>query len=282
MAKKLEYEIFDRSWNPLVGCHRDLPCAERCWAKRVVNRLAHSAVAKVREAHAGLVGEWIPDPEVGAKTALYWTGEVRLNEAHLLDPLKWRKPATVAALTPHLRYFCLTKRPEKMWNWYGERDTVTFIYRAALKLYPARYREAQGVTTPLPNLSIGTSASTPDELDARMGLLTKLAAAGWRTHLFLEPLIEAVDVRPYLPCVAHETYHGGSYRRPGLGWVVAGPETGPKARPVSLDAFRSLRDQCAAAGVPYWQKAVIVDGKKLPFEEWPEDLRVQQFPEVIQ
>jgi hypothetical protein len=40
----------------------------------------------------------------------------------------------------------------------------------------------------------------------------------------------------------------------GLDWVVAGGETGPKARPSHPDWFRSLRDQCAAADVPYFFK----------------------------
>lgn len=36
-----------------------------------------------------------------------------------------------------------------------------------------------------------------------------------------------------------------------LGWVIAGGESGPKARPSHPDWYRSLRDQCAAAGVPF-------------------------------
>src|SRR5690606_3579157 len=36
-----------------------------------------------------------------------------------------------------------------------------------------------------------------------------------------------------------------------LGWVIAGGESGPHARPSHPDWFRSLREQCAAAGVPF-------------------------------
>lgn len=36
-----------------------------------------------------------------------------------------------------------------------------------------------------------------------------------------------------------------------LNWVVAGGESGPGARPMHPDWARSLRDQCAAAGVPF-------------------------------
>jgi len=36
-----------------------------------------------------------------------------------------------------------------------------------------------------------------------------------------------------------------------LHWVICGGESGPHARPMHPDWARSLRDQCAAAGVPF-------------------------------
>lgn len=36
-----------------------------------------------------------------------------------------------------------------------------------------------------------------------------------------------------------------------LDWVICGGESGPKARPMHPDWARGLRDQCAAAGVPF-------------------------------
>lgn len=41
---------------------------------------------------------------------------------------------------------------------------------------------------------------------------------------------------------------------PVLHWVIAGGESGPNARPMHPDWARSLRDQCAAAGVPFHYK----------------------------
>ena len=42
--------------------------------------------------------------------------------------------------------------------------------------------------------------------------------------------------------------------RGDLHWVVAGGESGPGARPMHPDWVRSLRDQCAAARVPFFFK----------------------------
>ena len=39
-----------------------------------------------------------------------------------------------------------------------------------------------------------------------------------------------------------------------LDWVIAGGESGPMARPSHPDWFRNLRDQCKAAGVPFFFK----------------------------
>jgi protein gp37 len=39
-----------------------------------------------------------------------------------------------------------------------------------------------------------------------------------------------------------------------LHWLIAGCESGPGARPCDVAWFRSLRDQCAAAGVPFFLK----------------------------
>lgn len=38
---------------------------------------------------------------------------------------------------------------------------------------------------------------------------------------------------------------------PRLDWVICGGESGPNARPMYPDWVRGLRDQCAAAGVPF-------------------------------
>jgi len=66
----------------------------------------------------------------------------------------------------------------------------------------------------------------------------------------------------------------------GISWCIAGCESGPGARPFSMDWARSLRDQCQVAGVPYFLKQIpAVDGKLVHMPEL--DGRVwNQFPEA--
>lgn len=60
----------------------------------------------------------------------------------------------------------------------------------------------------------------------------------------------------------------------GIHWVIVGGESGPKARPMHPDWVRSIRDQCAAAGIPFFMKQM---SKKALI---PADLMVRQFPEA--
>src|SRR3546814_12705624 len=43
-------------------------------------------------------------------------------------------------------------------------------------------------------------------------------------------------------------------KMPGLDWVICGGESGSGARPMHPDWARGLRDQCSAAGVPFFFK----------------------------
>lgn len=54
-------------------------------------------------------------------------------------------------------------------------------------------------------------------------------------------------------------------KKSGIGWVIVGGESGPGARPMHPDWVRSLRDQCLAAGVPFFFKQW---GEYCPVQDW--------------
>lgn len=65
----------------------------------------------------------------------------------------------------------------------------------------------------------------------------------------------------------------------GMGWAIIGCESGPGARPCSLDWIRKLKDQCVAAGVPVFIKQARINGKLVKMPEI--DGRVwDQYPEA--
>lgn len=82
---------------------------------------------------------------------------------------------------------------------------------------------------------------------------------------------------------------------PGIDWVIVGGESGPGARPCDVEWIRSIVAQCKDAGTKVfvkqlgtsfaiqqrdWCTARRHDRKGGDITEWPEDLRVREFPEV--
>jgi protein gp37 len=53
----------------------------------------------------------------------------------------------------------------------------------------------------------------------------------------------------------------------GIHWVIVGAESGPKARPMSDDWVREIRDQCIEAKVAFFYKQRIEDGRKVEMPE---------------
>ena len=112
--------------------------------------------------------------------------------------------------------------------------------------------------------------------DERIPLLLQTpAAVRWISY---EPALGPANLQLFGPCGSS----GGSCLdnscRTKIDWVVAGGESGPGARPAHPDWFRSVRDQCQAAGVPFFMKQIIERGKKIPFEAFPPDLQVREYP----
>lgn len=309
----------DEVWNPTRGCTKVSAGCRACYAMRQAHRF--SAPGQPYEGLTHVV------PGKGPQ----WTGEVALVHDALDKPLRWRKPRrvfvnsmsdlfhpdvpfefvdqvfAVMALTPRHTYQVLTKRPERMAEYFlpiGGTNRSDWVWSAMARILN-RNRLAYP-EWPLPNVWQGTSVENQAAADERIPHLLRCPAAV--RFLSCEPLLGPVDVRQAL------TYH----RRPGedfgsfgnilaamqgVDWVIAGGESGPGARPCNVAWIRSLRDQCAAAGVPYFLKQLGADpgytgaggpGTHSPIrllcrdpkggdpEEWPLDLRVRQFPQAAE
>jgi protein gp37 len=86
-----------------------------------------------------------------------------------------------------------------------------------------------------PNVWLGTTAENQEMADKRIQMMPKVKASV--RFLSLEPLLGPVDLSRWIG-----------------GLVIVGGETGPGARPMHPDWVRSIRDQCQAAGVPFFFK----------------------------
>jgi protein gp37 len=110
---------------------------------------------------------------------------------------------------------------------------------------------------------IGTTCGTQQAAEERIPALLSIPAKV--RFLSCEPMLGSVDIAgaiwnncakeviwPYMATVDKSTMSAPLL--PGIQWVICGGESGPKARPMHPEWARSLRDQCMAAGVPFFFK----------------------------
>jgi protein gp37 len=216
MSDGTTIEWTDATWNPTRGCTLISPGCAHCYAERFAERFR------------------------GVPGHPYEQGfDLRLIPEKLTEPLRWNQPrrvfvnsmsdlfhdgvpisfiravADVMARTPWHTYQVLTKRSERL------RD-----------LLGGELSDAAA----LPNVWWGVSVE-----NRRHGLprIDHLRAAPARVRfLSVEPLLEDL----------------GRINFDGIHWIIVGGESGPGARPMEQDWVRSLRDQCEAAGVPFFFK----------------------------
>lgn len=177
----------------------------------------------------------------------------------------------VMALCPHHTFQVLTKRPAKMRAWVTQpRALVKFVFELYVE-YPRWPRSGRSMLKkivasprgwPLPNVWLGVSCEDQDTADARIPDLLATPAAV--RFVSLEPLLAPIDLTTIPYQSSHDVrldalrgYVDAGDEPPTirkLDWVIVGGESGPGARPMHPDWARSLRDQCAATGVPFFFK----------------------------
>lgn len=250
MGDNTKIEWADASWNPIVGCTKVSEGCRNCYAFDL-HKMRHKAKLEGKQL-----------PEQYAKPF----SEIQLFPDRLEQPLRWKRPRkifvnslsdlfhpdvpdsfldeifTIMAKAKQHTFMVLTKRPERM------KRYMESCQRGADDI---------GGRFPWKNVWMGVTVENQQAADERIPLLLKTpAAVRW---ISVEPMVGPVDLEKWtrnddmgVP-VGHE-----------IDWVVCGGESGNKARPIHQDWARSLRDQCQAAGVPFF------------FKQWGEWLEFQE------
>lgn len=265
MADGTKIEWTDATWNPITGCSVVSPGCTNCYAMKLAGtRLKHHTSRK------GLTRD--------TKGGPVWTGEVRFNPDWLDQPLHWSKPrmvfvcahgdlfaegvkdewldqifAVMALATQHT-FQVLTKRPDRMRDYIKDLPRrAGLIATAAVSVWGGKDPDAvydavvEAMAKPLPNVWLGVSVEDQKRANERIPILIDTPAAiRW---ISAEPLLGRIYIPEYMP---NPLWNGlSSWKQPELDWVVVGGESGNGARPMQPEWARSLRDQCAAADVPF-------------------------------
>jgi protein gp37 len=265
MSDTSKIEWTDATWNPVTGCEKVSQGCKHCYAERLWPKLEGARVAR-----AG--GEPRPFTDVRMHPErLDWplrrVRASRIFVNSMSDLFHESVPnqfiadifAVMACTTRH-SYQVLTKRPQRMLEWFRWLDIKKAPFEFPSALDPTKVWEqwtpAQGNRGgydncgpgwPLENVWIGVSVEDQATADERIPLLLETpAVVHW---ISAEPLLGPIDLSLFLDRGVNTALGNCN-----LNWVVTGGESGPKARPSHPDWFRSLRNQCATAGVPFFFK----------------------------
>jgi protein gp37 len=284
------------SWNVVLGCSPVGPGCDNCVGANAVHRFGRHPDPRIAVPMAGLT-----TPERRGT----WTGKVSHYWSRLDEPTRWVKPRRVAVAplgdlfheavedaflidafrTMHQAgrhaFFVLTKHPRRMAEFsrslcFDER--ADDVYRAGVGGRPY---------LPLaPHVFVGTSVEDQQRADERIPELLRAEAA--RRWVAVEPMLGPVDLRDRLIDAYRWDFLAGERRgtitrdivtEPRFHFVVCGGETGPSARPFDVAWVRALRDQCRAAGVPFWFRGGARPARgSVLLDAVPADLVVQELP----
>jgi protein gp37 len=262
-ATKTTIEWTDATWNPVRGCVKVSPGCKHCYAATFAERWRgveghpyeqgfdpRLVPEKLREplrwraprrvfvnSMSDLFGEFVPDDYIDQVFGVMHACEYRAIPKSE-DVFPWHTFQILTKRASRMREYLATDR---------RREWARTAGRCALEGSSDRmhdyvaFREA-----PAPHIHLGVSVEDRKYGVPRIDVLREVPAA--LRFLSVEPLLEDL----------------GEINLTGIGWVIVGAESGRGARPMREDWVRSLRDQCAAAGVPFFYKQKLDErGRKV-------------------
>jgi protein gp37 len=247
MGAVTEIAWTDHTFNGWWGCSRVSPACRFCYAADTARRWDHDVWHRSGPRRMLSDNNW-KQPlawnraarRAGRRERVFCASMSDVFEQHPVPEINAQLDGARARLwdliadTPWLVWQLLTKRPENV---------------PGMAPWGDRWPD---------NVWLGTSVESQRWAVQRIGLLVDAGAQV--NFLSCEPLLGPVDLTDvdgtnYLD--RDDTGHeNGLFWVPGprIDWVIGGGESGPKARPTHPDWARGLRDQCAAAGVPFFWK----------------------------
>lgn len=268
MSTKIEWT--NKTWNPIIGCTKVSTGCDNCYAERMANRLSN--IDKTNYYISVL------NPLSNPMT---WNGECAIIFNQILKPFKWKKPRMIFVCSmgdlfhesvhfewilqvwdvmcsnPSHTYQLLTKRPERViefLKWLGNKAKDD-----GLDSIPSQSENPMDYISIPDFIWIGVTAENQEQADKRIPILLQIPAK--LRFISCEPLLSDINLElglsPYK-----------SWLVDSIDWVIAGPETGQKARPMQKEWIENIYKQCKAVNVPFFDKKDTLG------------LNVKQFPKT--
>jgi len=254
VGEKTKISWTDHTFNPWWGCTNVSPGCDHCYAESSSNRWGFKIWGKdsarrfFGEKHWNEPIKWNQKAkEEGIRRKVFCASMCDILEEWQPSPgeegrldMERERLFSLVESTPSLDWLLLTKRPQNY-----------------LRMLPQPWLD-----NPRSNVWVMTTVESPEylwRLDAILRIPAVVRGASW------EPGLAYVDFKPYA----------------GIDslWVIGGGESGAACRPFEVAWARQVRDDCRAIGARFFLKQLggHPDKRENP-QEWPEDLRVQEFP----
>lgn len=220
MSTTTTIEWTETTWNPVTGCDRISPGCDNCYALTLAKRLKAMGSAKYqRDGNPRTSGPGFA---------------VTTHPDTLAAPQRWRTPRLVFVNSMSDLFHARVPTAFIAEVFAVMAATPQHTYQVLTKRAGRVLRLAPQLPWP-PNIWLGVSVETL-RYTHRVEALRQVPAA--LRFLSCEPLLGSL----------------AGLDLTGIGWVIAGGESGPGARPPDASWPAQLRDACQAADVPFFFK----------------------------
>jgi protein gp37 len=220
MSHRSRIEWTETTWNPTTGCDRVSAGCDNCYALALAKRLQAMGSAKYQTDG---------DPRSSGPGF-----GVAVHESALLAPLKWRQPRLVFV--------------NSMSDLFHARVPLEFVRRVFDVMAATPQHTYQVLTKRATRLArIASSLSWPDNVWMGVSVEDETAVTRIASLQQVPAAVRFVSAEPLLGPLA-------DIDLTNVDWLIAGGESGPRARPLDPEWVRELRNRCWEEGVSFFFK----------------------------
>ena len=237
---------WDLPWSLVDGCTPCSPGCDHCWSAGMWHRF-HGVIPEQRDDKMALT-------DLSGR----FRGKILTHPERLSIPLKRRKPTVYAVWNDWAHEKVGNRFRSNMMTQMKRADRHTYLACTKRPHVMLDFYRWYGLDPPK-TLWNGLTVCNQQEADEKIPIFLQVPG---KKFLSLEPLLGPVDLGLSLYSFHIPDHFDRDLRKtpahesPGIDAVIIGGETGPGARPMHPDWVRSVRDQCAAAAVPFFLKSL--------------------------
>ena len=279
---KSKIEWTQHTWNPVAGCTKISAGCQNCYAENMAKRFGGEDGFKLT-----LHPEKLDIPLNRKKPTTYFVCSMS-DLFHDDVPFEYIDHIwAIMALTPYHTYQVLTKRPQRMYDYFERHFTRHKIGAIAAKYTKHFHPDGHGCDPdicngvfPLKNVWLGVTAENQKEANHRIPILLSTPAA--LRFVSIEPMLEQIDLedirdpKKFPSLLRKDVLRGKDIHEDDddvwtpiekIDWVICGGESGQRARSLNPLWVKNLQEQCSQAKVPFffkqWGEFTCKDGEMI-------------------